>query len=356
MPRKPAAAPTVSASHGSVAMGFVRGLLAGLRARGADPAPLLRAAGIAPALLDDPAARTSLAAYAALYNLTVAALQDEGFALFPHSLAPGMFEFLCRSVVSARSLEEALARAAGYLRVVLPELELRLVREHPLARLEIVERATLGEGGADPRRVFALEWTLRLIHALACWLVGRSLPLASVEFPFAPPAHADDYALIYTANSIFHAERLVARFHANLLDLPVRRDDAALTRFLEGAPGRIAMLYRRDRGSVRQVRDLLAQALPTALSIEDVAGALHQSPRTLHRRLHEEGASFRAIKDALRRDLALARLERPEDPIGRIAADLGYAELSAFFRAFRSWTGMAPSTYRKRFRETAARA
>jgi len=315
------------------------------------PRRLLRAAGIPSTFLDSPTARITLAAYAHLYNLTVNALEDEGFALFAHPLAPGMFEFLCRSVVSARSLEEALQRAAGYLRVVLPELALQVQREYPLARIEILETAAIGSGGNDPRRVFALEWILRLLHALGCWLVGRSLPLSSVAFPFAPPAHAGDYQLIYTANSIFHAEHLVARLHANLLDLPVRRDDAALSRFLEGAPGRIAMLYRRDRESVRQVRDLLAQHLPASLSIEAVASALHQSPRTLHRRLHEEGSSFRAIKDALRRDLALARLERPEEPIGQIAADLGYAELSAFFRAFRNWTGMAPSAYRKRFRE-----
>ena len=40
---------------------------------------------------------------------------------------------------------------------------------------------------------------------------------------------------------------LVASFNANLLDLPIRRDEAALTSFLDGAPGKITTLYRRDR-------------------------------------------------------------------------------------------------------------
>ncbi len=63
---------------------------------------------------------------------------------------------------------------------------------------------------------------------------------------------------------------------------------------------------------------------------------------------HDEGASFRAIKDALRRDLALARLAKPGGSVARVAAELGYSEPSAFFRAFQGWTGEAPSAWRRR--------
>jgi AraC-like DNA-binding protein len=48
----------------------------------------------------------------------------------------------------------------------------------------------------------------------------------------------------------------------------------------------------------------------------------------------------------LRRDLALARVEKPIDSLTDIASGLGYSDFSAFFRAFKSWTGMAPSEYR----------
>ena len=50
------------------------------------------------------------------------------------------------------------------------------------------------------------------------------------------------------------------------------------------------------------MRDLIRDALPASLSQDDVASRLHMSPRTLHRRLDEEGASFRGIKEALRHD------------------------------------------------------
>ena len=78
-----------------------------------------------------------------------------------------------------------------------------------------------------------------------------------------------------------------------------------------------------------------------------MARQLHMSPRTLHRRLDEEGSSFRIIKEALRRDLALARLTKTGHSIARVAADLGYADTSAFYRAFTGWTGMSPERYRR---------
>jgi AraC-like DNA-binding protein len=195
--------------------------------------------------------------------------------------------------------------------------------------------------------VFAFEWLLRLLHGLACWLAGRGVALDSVCFPYPRPAHADDYALVYTERSEFGGAELVAHLRANLLDLPVRRDEAALARFLDGAPGKITMLYRRDRNMVFRVRDLLRDALPASLSLEDVARQLHHSPRTLARRLDEEGAGFRTIKDAIRRDIALSRLTKTTHSIATIAAELGYADTSAFYRAVVAWTGVSPERFRK---------
>ncbi|MPN27094.1 hypothetical protein SDC9_174521 [bioreactor metagenome] len=107
---------------------------------------------------------------------------------------------------------------------------------------------------------------------------------------------------------------------------------------------------------VIRVRDLLRAALPVPLSLDEVAARLHLSPRTVHRRLEEEGSSFRGIKDALRRDMALARLVKTRDPVARIAADLGYTDTSAFYRAFVEWTGMAPAYYRRHWVENGDQA
>jgi len=332
-------------------MGFVTGMLAGMLRRNISPALLLAELDID---LADAASRVPLDRYATLYNLVIHELGDEGFGLFSTPMGPGSFEFLCRGMLGAPTLADGLDRARRFLAIVLPDLSVSVNRGDDRAELHIREAAPLTPDPNDPARVFAFEWLLRLLHSLSCWLVGRGLALDSVDFPFAPPAHADDYALVYTARSRFiDGPQLTARFNATLLDLPIRRDEAALSSFLEGAPGRISMLYRRDRNTVTRVRDLIRDALPASLTQDEAADRLHMSPRTLHRRLEEEGASFRGIKEALRRDMALARLTKTRQPISQVAADLGYADTSAFYRAFTSWTGMSPERYRKHLSLTA---
>ncbi|UCV11947.1 AraC family transcriptional regulator [Dechloromonas denitrificans] len=334
----------------TVAMGFVTGMLAGLARHDINPAPLLATLEID---IADTASRIPVDRYAALYNRLNQELDDEGFGLFAQPMRLGSFEFLCRACLSAPTLAEALTRACRFLHIVLPDLAVSVRRTQGRAELVISETRRLSDNPENAGRIFAFEWLLRLLHGLSCWLAGRGIGLDSVIFPYRKPAHFADYALIFTEDSRFAPTvpggngTLVASFNANLLDLPVRRDEAALTTFLNGAPGKITTLYRRDREMVIRVRDLLRAALPDTLSLENIADRLHLSPRTIHRRLDEEGSSFRGIKDALRRDMALARLTKTRDSIAQVAADLGYADTSAFYRAFVEWTGMAPVHYRR---------
>lgn len=351
MPPRTARSPT-DTTQATVAMGFVNGMLAGLARHGIAAGPLLSATGID---IADVASRVPVDRYAALYNRINHRLDDEGFGLFSQPLRVGSFEFLCRGCISAPTLAEALSRSARFLRIVLPDLAVAVRRHHAHAELLIAESRRLADNPDDAGRIFAFEWLLRMLHGLSCWLAGRGLALDSVIFPYRRPPHAADYALIFTESSRFAPTlpggvgTLVASFNANLLDLPVRRDETALANFLDGAPGKITTLYRRDREMVIRVRDLLRAALPAVLSLDDIGDRLHLSPRTVHRRLDEEGSSFRAIKDALRRDLALARLTKTRDPVSQVAADLGYADTSAFYRAFVEWTGTAPIHYRRRW-------
>lgn len=347
---KTATSPTLTTARprATVAIGFVQGMLAALPCTGLAAQPLLEWVGIAVDDWNNPAARVPVERYAALYNLLNKELDDEAFGLFSQPMRIGSFEFLCRSVITAPTLAEAMARSTRYLRLVLPDLAVSLQREGDEARLCIDEETAIPVG-----RVFAFEWLLRLLHGLCSWLVGRSIVLESVSFPYPRPAHVDDYALIYTAHSTFadpamRAGSLVARFAANLLELPIRRDEAALQTFLVGAPGKLTTLYRRDREMVLRVRNCLRDALPEAMPLAEVASHLHLSPRTLHRRLEDEGSSFQAIKDALRRDMAISRLSKTPQPIADIAADLGFADASAFYRAFVGWTGIAPAHYRRK--------
>jgi AraC-like DNA-binding protein len=69
-------------------------------------------------------------------------------------------------------------------------------------------------------------------------------------------------------------------------------------------------------------------------------------PRTLQRRLREEGTTFEAIKDEARQDLAQRYLAQPDVPLTQITALLGYSEQSALGRSCRRWFGATPREMR----------
>ncbi len=334
----------------TVAAGFVNGMLAGIGRTGLRIDELLDHAEIATAMLHQPLARIPVTRYAALYRRINEQLDDEAFALFARPLRQGSFELLCRGALSATTLAEALERIARYLRVLLDEFEVELDRSGRAAVLTISQEHDLPEGPAG--RVFAFEWLLRLIHGLAAWLVAHPLPLDEVAFPYPPPLHAADYELVFAPRYTFDAPRLEARFAAEFLDLPIRRDEAALRVFLIDAPASITTLYRRDRSLALRVREQLRAALPAMPGLTELATRLHLSPRTLHRRLEAEGASLRSLREALRRELAIEWMGKSTRPLSRIATDLGFADGASFYRAFMAWTGYGPREYRQRLQAT----
>jgi AraC-like DNA-binding protein len=77
-------------------------------------------------------------------------------------------------------------------------------------------------------------------------------------------------------------------------------------------------------------------------------------PRTLQRRLREEGTTFEAIKDGARQDLAQRYLSQPDVPLTQITALLGYSEQSALGRSCRRWFCTTPREMRARLSSDSA--
>ncbi|MFY8179059.1 MAG: helix-turn-helix domain-containing protein, partial [Limnohabitans sp.] len=77
---------------------------------------------------------------------------------------------------------------------------------------------------------------------------------------------------------------------------------------------------------------------------------LNLSARTLHRQLTEDGASLQALKDAVRRDVAMAQLQRTSRPLKQVAEAAGFQNEKSFIRAFKTWTGVSPEAFRQQQR------
>ncbi|MBV8685187.1 MAG: helix-turn-helix transcriptional regulator [Alphaproteobacteria bacterium] len=80
--------------------------------------------------------------------------------------------------------------------------------------------------------------------------------------------------------------------------------------------------------------------------VGEVARQMGLSRQTLYRRLKEEGATFEAVVDGLRRRLALGLVGQKGLAVKEAAYRLGFADPAAFSRAFKRWTGLSPRAYR----------
>ena len=131
------------------------------------------------------------------------------------------------------------------------------------------------------------------------------------------------------------------------LELPVRTADEALGRYLDQLAEQVLETLVPGGSLAEKVeRALWAQIRDGRPQLENVAGALAMSPRTLQRRLREEETSFALLLDRFRHEMSLELLRDHELAIYEIAYLLGYSEPSTFYRAFRRWTHSSPLEYR----------
>ncbi|GAA5234398.1 AraC family transcriptional regulator [Verticiella sediminum] len=327
---------------GSVAIVFVHAALSGLAPQPQAVSAALAAAGIAPESLQAAGARVSADQYGRLWRAVALALDDEFFGQDARRMKCGSFALMCQAAIGARTLGGAAARIARFFGIVLDDFAV-VLREHgALARLELHARHA---GAARP---FAHETLLIMLHGVLCWLAGRRIALREAGFAYAEPAYSAEYRVMYCGVLRFGVPQTYVVFDAAVLALPVQRTRADLRRFLRSAPANFIVKYQNPEGWAARVRRQLKRTPPTAWpAFDTLAASFGVSVSTLRRRLEQEGQSYRAIREQLRRDLALAWLADTRRSVTRIALELGFADPSAFRRAFRGWTGARPGEYRR---------
>lgn len=103
-----------------------------------------------------------------------------------------------------------------------------------------------------------------------------------------------------------------------------------------------------------KVVDVLRKRIgQSSLSIDNIAEELNLSKRTLQRRLQQQGISFAELRDRVRFHYSIDYLVKQQVSIDRISSTLDFSDRTSFTNAFKRWTGLSPSTFRKVFRDYA---
>src|ERR1700692_2757199 len=177
--------PVGRAEPGTVAICFVAAALESVRARHMDTDALLNRVGLSPGLLMVPQARVSAKHYGELWRLVALTLDDEFFGQDSRRMKSGSFAMLVHSVLGCKTLGQALERSLRFYGLILDDISGSMTREGSEATIILRERAT-----GMPPRVFGHEGLLMLLHGVACWLVGRRIPIRRAPLGYAHAGHS----------------------------------------------------------------------------------------------------------------------------------------------------------------------
>ena len=323
-------------------MAFIRAMVQSYTQRGLDPSSALRKAQITPSQLKSASARVTTLQMEWMSEAAMRELDDEALGWFRRRLPWGSYGMLVRASLTAPTLGVAMQRWCRHHNLLTDDIALHLTADKHTASLALHEQHDLGT-----MREFCTVSVLRNALGVASWLTDSRIDLSQTELHFAAPPHQASYRVLFDGPTQFDAPLSRISFDAGYLQLPVRRDEAALQRMLQRALLLTVRPYRRDRLLVEKVRQALAEHPQATRNAEDLAALLHMSPRTLHRQLQDEGASLQQLKDNVRRERAMHLLLKTKKPIKQIAAEVGFANDKSFMRAFRTWTDQTPDELRR---------
>ena len=318
-------------------------ILLGARKRGLDVNAIVWRAGISPDLLASPLSRVTQAQFATLTFVLRRVTCDELWGLCSQPVRVGSFVQACRLLVHCQNLGEALRVGCQFYHLLLHDFVPRLWVEQGVASYRLVKRVERDGRLSYAERVFSF-----FTYGLACWLVGRRIPLLDVVYPAAEKGCITSADILFRIPARYDKDSVSFLFEARWLALPVVQNNQSLVEFLQQAPASLLLRYRDQTSLTERIRRLLRKHLAdNLLSLDEISRTLTMTPQTLRRRLSLEGQGYQAIKDDLRRDVAIECLAQPELTLIAIANRLGFAEASTFHRAFKGWTGLAPGVYRQ---------
>lgn len=311
-----------------------------LRARGVDVRPLERKY-----LRGQSAAEVSLPELAALLEDGARAAKDPRFGLHCAQAmgrgSYGLLEFALRAAPTARIAMEQLAR---YGRLINPLVRWSL--EVDGDEVSLHHRAPRAGGVGRQGNLFTVARIVQIaremlgdeVHPTAAWFAHRERQPEEEVLRF-----------LGTASVAFGRASNGVSFPAALLARAPRDADAELNRALEVHGVALLAQCADLDDAYERARAALVQELPRGVaSLAGVAKKLHVAPRTLQRRLAEQGVTFAALLSEVRAAQAERLLLRTDTPLQDVARQLGYSDRAAFGRAFRGWTGTTPAQFRER--------
>jgi len=332
----------VAAPNLTLAAQYLRHVADFVRSAGVDVDGWLAVHGLAESELEEAALTMSLGQFRRLLLDAIALTREPALGLFVgERLVARTHGFVGYAAMNSRTLREVLDVFSQFLSLRISILKLAYAVDGADVRVRIEELVPLG----DIQRPVVEAVVMSVRNTLQAISMG-AFQIRSVELPFAAPDHAELTREMLGCEIRYDAPTVALRLPAEVLDQRLKMADP---RVFEEA----ARVLQRQRDQLEateawagRVRRVLLESQAGFPSLQATARLLHVTPRTLHRRLKDEGTSYRAVLDDIRHRLAVDQLRAGLSSVEEIAYTLGYSDPANFRRAFKRWAGVPPSGYR----------
>lgn len=194
--------------------------------------------------------------------------------------------------------------------------------------------------------LFVVDSVLSGWYHLAKWLTGKDDCIEAMCFEFDKPEYSDMYREYFDCEVRFSQPYNAVIIKPHALNYPVIYACAStyelLKRQADADLEKVRMGLKFSEKVARVITPLLNGSTPT---LDNVAEQLNMAPWTVRRKLVSEGLTFQQVLNDTRRDLAISYVKDTSFTLGEIAYLLGFGSPTAFQRAFKRWTGVAPGSY-----------
>ena len=303
----------------------------------------LEGTGVTPAELADPAAVVSAHQELGLVrNLVRAIGHIPGLGLEAgtryHFTVYGILGF---AVISSPNLRSAVDVALRYLNLTYAYNLITAVEADGEMRLLFDD----GEVPEDVRQ-FLLERDAAAALTLQREMFSSALVPRRLSLRGRRPAYAEQFTRLFGVEPQFGAARNEVAMDAAVLNSPLPQANESSRRMAEEQCRKLLAARKARSGLAERVRDHILRQPGHIPVMNAVAGDLLLTPRTLRRRLLEEGTSYKALTEEVRETLAEELLSVANLSVEQIAERLGYSEAASFIHAFKRWKGQPPHSYR----------
>jgi AraC-like DNA-binding protein len=321
---------------------YVRHIAEQVRRRGGAVDAWLAESGLSEAQLARPTLAIDFDGFATLVRNAIAMTREPALGLFVgEGLVATAHRMLGYAALSSGTVRQALEIVERFTRIRTSLVSVAVERAAAgNVRLRFVEARPLG----DIRRP-VLEAIVLCIRNILGTISRGACRVDSVAFPFAAPAYAP------LARQLFQCDVAYGRSYTALV-LPESEVDIPLTMSDPDAFQAAALVCQRELEKLTAEESMTARVRLAFLEKQGSFPALpllarqfHMTPRTLHRRLLEEGTSYRELLEMTRHALAVEQMKSGRSSVEEIAYALGYSDLANFRRAFKRWEAMPPSEY-----------